>query len=414
MENKIANWAKVALAAVLTASVFGSGGARAEGEASQAFRDIQSGHWAADGINKGVAKGYVEGYTDGTFKPEMNVTRAEFVKMVVSALNLQVQTESGKWYEPYVVASSEKGLYKTEDFANTESSWNQILTREEMARIANRAIGQKENKKDHPWMYIPKHKWMYTAIKNGLLSGVGKGEILPDGATTRAEAVVVIGRILAVNAGEQLPVDKYALSSAEIYWHGTNIFSVMPEVFYMPEKRLGSNGRNESADYWFEDKMTINSKDGLYQGKLDALIAIDLADPHDPNLKLLPPINELVWGNHTFGEDTKDFKVKDQMNSYILYVKTSNVYNNNPKVYSTYFLPQISISGLDWLYLDPEYGKNTLNELNLISGKDGSDLYAFILPKAKYPKKDRIIIDLIAPSVSNYGYTTNRILELVL
>lgn len=412
MGNKLAKWAKVALAAALTASVFGSGGARAEGDASKPFRDIQSGYWAADGINKGVAKGYVEGYTDETFKPEANVTRAEFVKMVVSALNLQVRTESGKWYEPYVTAASEKGLYKTEDFANTESSWNKTLTREEMARIANRAIGQKENEQEHPWMYMPKHKYMYTATKNGLLTGVGKGEIAPDGATTRAQAVVVIERILAVNAGEKLPVDKYALSSAEIYWHGTNIFTVMPEVFYARKEWLGANGRNESADFWYEDRMTVTSRDGLYQGKLDALIAIDLADPNDPNLKLLPPIKELVWGNHRFGEDTKDFMVKDQMNSYILYFKTHTVYNKNPKVYSATSAPQLSVSGFDNLNRSESDENRELNELEWIYHKKESDLDAYIIPKSKLRSRDSIIIDLTTPAFSNYGYISSRILQL--
>ncbi|NGZ77746.1 S-layer homology domain-containing protein [Saccharibacillus alkalitolerans] len=412
MGKKIAKWAGIALAAVLTTGVIGGAGAKAEGNSSNSFRDIQPNHWAAGEIDKGVARGYVAGYTNGTFKPDVNVTRAEFVKMVVSALNLQVHTESGKWYEPYVIAAGEQGLYKAEDFANTDSSWNEILTREEMARIANRAIGQKENEKEHPWMYMPKHKSMYTATKNGLLTGVGKGEIAPDGATTRAQAVVVIERILAANAGEKLPVDKYAVSSAEVYWHGTNIFTVMPEIFYKPEERLGSNGRNESADYWYEDRMTINSKDGLYQGKLDALIAIDLADPNDPNLKLLPPIEELKWSNNRHNQDPKDFMVKDQKDSYILYFKTHTVYNKNPKAYSTTSPPHLSVSGFESPDRDAFYYKNELNALTWIYHKKDSDLSAYIIPKGRYQKRDTIIIDLATPAFSNYGYSSNRILHL--
>lgn len=50
------------------------------------FTDIQ-GHWAKDSIERAVVKGYVEGYENGTFRPDLNVTRAEFIKMVIIALN---------------------------------------------------------------------------------------------------------------------------------------------------------------------------------------------------------------------------------------------------------------------------------------------------------------------------------------
>lgn len=43
-------------------------------------------------------------------------------------------------------------------------------------------------------------------------------------------------------------------------------------------------GKSLVEDMWNEERMTVTSKDGLYQGKLDSLVAIDLADPNDPNL----------------------------------------------------------------------------------------------------------------------------------
>ncbi|WMT42061.1 hypothetical protein RE628_06385 [Paenibacillus sp. D2_2] len=81
-----------------------------------------------------------------------------------------------------------------------------------------------------------------------------------------------------------MPVDKYAVSNAELAWHGTNIFTIMPEVFVSDESKL--KGRTVE-ELWNEEMMTITSKDGKYKAQLEALIAIDMEDPNDPNWKLL-------------------------------------------------------------------------------------------------------------------------------
>ena len=84
---------------------------------------------------------------------------------------------------------------------------------------------------------------MYLATKAGLIKGVGIGQIAPKGLTTRAQAIVVIERILSKNTGASLDVDKYAVGSAEIAWHGTNIFTVMPEMWVTPESDVKRAGK---------------------------------------------------------------------------------------------------------------------------------------------------------------------------
>ena len=49
------------------------------------LRDIK-GHWAQEYIEYGVEQGYISGYEDGTFLPDKTVTRAEFSKMINSAV----------------------------------------------------------------------------------------------------------------------------------------------------------------------------------------------------------------------------------------------------------------------------------------------------------------------------------------
>ena len=84
----------------------------------------------------------------------------------------------------------------------------------------------------------------------------------------------------------------------------------MPEMWVTPESDWKQAGKSSVEEMWNEKLMTITSKDGLYQGKLEALIAIDLADPNDPNLGLIAPMNTLKWFNNK--PDVRNLMVKDQ------------------------------------------------------------------------------------------------------
>ena len=53
---------------------------------SFAFPDVSSDYWAAPEIEILSEKGVIVGYPDGTFKPDDNVTRAEFAAMAIRAL----------------------------------------------------------------------------------------------------------------------------------------------------------------------------------------------------------------------------------------------------------------------------------------------------------------------------------------
>ena len=54
--------------------------------AANAFPDVSDNHWAAPQIKILSEQGVIVGYPDGTFKPDDNVTRAEFASMAIKAL----------------------------------------------------------------------------------------------------------------------------------------------------------------------------------------------------------------------------------------------------------------------------------------------------------------------------------------
>jgi hypothetical protein len=210
------------------------------------FTDI-SGHWAEKTVEIAVEKGYVAGYPDSTFKPEGQVTRAELLKMVVTALGIVEgpRIEGSQWYENYVNAAFAEGIYKN-DFTG---DINLPITRQELALLAIRSTNSDiRNQTD-----FDTNRIMYEATKAGIIQGLGKGELGVEKSTTRAQAVAIIERILKIKNGETLPVDKHAVNLAEVLWHHTNIFSVMPEVFDKEK-----NGK-KSIDSWDKNKMFVET-----------------------------------------------------------------------------------------------------------------------------------------------------------
>jgi len=247
------------------------------------FKDVPADHWAASAIQTAVKKGYVSGYPDGTFKPERNVTRAEFMKMLVSALDIPHSQGGSPWYQPYVAALTEKGIHRESDFS---SNFNKPLTRFEMVKLAVRAVDSdyQSGEVDEDPNYM-----VYQAAEKGILHGVSAGKLDLEGTTTRAQAVAIIERILTVLAGGTLPVDKYALGNAEILWHRTNLFTVMGHIFNDPineQVPVDSGIRS-----WKMENLVLENEN--FHGELTELIAIDLGDPKDPNRKLLPAMDKM-------------------------------------------------------------------------------------------------------------------------
>lgn len=231
------------------------------------FLDITN-HWGKTAIEWAVSQGIVDGYHDGTFQPDRTLTRAEFTKLVVAALKLSVNgtTSGSDWYLPYVTAAEKAG------FSEAFENWNQQMSRQEMAKMAARAVGQ--NTDDDL-------KWMYLATKAGLIQGTDDtGSLDAEGTTTRAQSVTIIQRIHDVNAGKTLEADKRATSRAEVLWHKTNIETMLDgdyiDVAATPEK-----------DRFDPSKLYAEADDGNVKGWADGLFVVDLDDPNDPYRYLL-------------------------------------------------------------------------------------------------------------------------------
>lgn len=83
---------------------------------SESLSDI-SGHWAEKSIKVLADKKILNGYTDKTFRPDEDITRAEFAKVLFSALGMKEKSENGfidvtenDWYFGAVSALADIGI----------------------------------------------------------------------------------------------------------------------------------------------------------------------------------------------------------------------------------------------------------------------------------------------------------------
>ncbi|MDR6884859.1 S-layer homology domain-containing protein [Bacillus sp. 3255] len=182
------------------------------------FSDISE-QWAKTSIEKATVKGYVDGYDDSTFRPEQKVSRAEFIKMIVTATKLTVSGEASgsEWFKPYISAAINANILREKDFE--DNNMNKAISRLEMSRIALRASNKTLQNKA---MQMDDRSIMFNTTKNGLIQGLAGGELGLDKSTTRAQSVTIIERVLTVQGGGKLEVDKAAQSFAEIELRGNN------------------------------------------------------------------------------------------------------------------------------------------------------------------------------------------------
>jgi hypothetical protein len=286
--------------------------------------DIEA-HWAKESILKAVDKDYVDGYEDGTFRPELNVSRAEFLKMAVTAMKLPLNSIAGgsEWYKPYVEAAAAKGNLRESDFPL--GAINQPITRLEMARISVRFTDITLQDKA---AQIEDKLLMYNAAKAGLIQGLSYGELAPEKSTTRAQSVTIIERILSVNGGGDLEVDKYALSNAEIAWHKTNIVTMLPRYF--------SNGIGEYKNNNFKaENMYFSADNGNFINEITKLVVVDMSDLNDPNRSLVP--SDLTWRGYDLGFNPVP------SNSYVIlgisHIKVQKKYGISPAYQFGKFIP---------------------------------------------------------------------------
>jgi hypothetical protein len=116
--------------------------------AAGAFADLASGHWAAEAAGRLKYFGVVEG-SDSNFNPDDDVTRIEFLKMLVLAMSVsnpapQAPSMPGElvdeWHETYLKSAVDRGILSSSERSDVGMYPAAYITREEFCLWLGRAF----------------------------------------------------------------------------------------------------------------------------------------------------------------------------------------------------------------------------------------------------------------------------------
>ena len=173
------------------------------------FDDIDDVGWAVEAIIELAQKGIILGKGDRLFYPNDNITREEFVKIIVKTFfeNAEVSDKSfddvsdGEWYAEFVKKACGEGIINGigENIFGTGMN----ITREDMAVIAYRTAlksgKMKESERTSGFIFADDEQIsdyaktaVYALYDAGIINGVSEDEFAAKDYLTRAQAAKII------------------------------------------------------------------------------------------------------------------------------------------------------------------------------------------------------------------------------
>ena len=238
------------------------------------FIDIEN-HWAKAEIESSIENNILNGYEDNTFKPNAEISVAEYLKILITSAKYTLVKE-GKtlWPDYYVATAKANGLIEENEFED----YNKKLTRNEIARITARYVDvsdvekAKVKFKDLDSNYkVEIQKLVKLNVINGYEDETYRGE----NNVTRAEAVVIANR--ATNARREL------ISSRK--------YDISEEV------KLTNTGKStNTTGYFANTRYEIKNNNTLIydSGKYSSLQGYQIKNENIDTKKISKVINKMV------------------------------------------------------------------------------------------------------------------------
>ncbi len=177
------------------------------------FSDM-SNHWAKAEVERLGSLKLLKGYLDGTYKPDKSITRAEFATLLATVFNYAKVKPSGApavtfsdvpnnaWFYQAVSLLAPEGIVK--GYGDNSFGPDKFITREEAAAMIARLFSKlntqtqlaeltfKDTEQISNWARTP----LGQIISFKIITGMPDGNFCPANSSTRAEAAVMMLRML--------------------------------------------------------------------------------------------------------------------------------------------------------------------------------------------------------------------------
>lgn len=212
------------------------------------LRDI-NGHWAEDHIKELVLKGVINGYPDGSFKPEEFISKAAFIKVLITSLELEIKKDTvfvdtlNHWANGYIGAGIEAGIIVPDEYDDLKYNPHDYITRLEMAKMITRALGKEDEAHsvdvdslefvDIEEVEDNLRGYMYIVNEEVIITGYPDGRFGPGDNATRAQTAVVIIRMLQTANQKPMTIAVFGTDERATEIPRSDIIMVLK---YFPEK----------------------------------------------------------------------------------------------------------------------------------------------------------------------------------
>ena len=184
-------------------SSISTGGGISAGTSKELFSDISQALWAKEAIDYLAQRKIINGKSENIFAPNDYLTRAEAVKLLVTAFNIEIPAElslpfddvnNSDWFYPYLCAAYKSGLIQ--GITQNTFAPQQTITRQDIAVLISRIIKSDEEVADLTFSdsgeisdYAKNSVSLLYSL--GIINGTDQNRFAPHENTTRAQAAKI-------------------------------------------------------------------------------------------------------------------------------------------------------------------------------------------------------------------------------
>lgn len=329
-----------------------------------------AGHWAENVIEKMADSGIIRGVGNGKFLPDVQMKRSEFVVALHKAAEIQIYyIKAPNINEFFDDANNEdwfaSSLYdlaslKIVDDEDREFRPNDFITREEMVHYLMNAYRYKLNIENFDedddafedfsdWKNVKQRykKSVKRAYKLGFIKGRGNRMFVPEGFTTRAEALIVLDKLMEAFKDALKDVVEQPVEAVKV-----EPSFVKVEDGYEMRLTISNNSKkdiviNHNSGQKYDFMLLDDKKEELYRWSQDMAF-------------ILPLIDTTIEAGKTVEFTQKiDFKTYESIEDKVYYFKALIVGDSKDfKINKDGYYLSLKEKKENSLLVEPEYEKS--------------------------------------------------------